>query len=114
MKTFILAMLLASSLVAYCDELTPEQNAKNKEINYHCGQLGGVFESAASYRDMGIQPEEALKYTSNYAIPLESRKKAINLVYFDPVFKDARGHALMTAIFNTCVFGPPKPFKPLK
>jgi hypothetical protein len=114
MKTIILAVLLACMSFAYGEEVTPEQQEKNKEITYHCGQLGGVFEMAAGMRDDGIRPEDTLKYVAGHVVSPQEKKDAINLVYFNPAFANARGKSLMMAVFNTCVFGPPKPFERLK
>ncbi len=74
-----------------------------------------MFQTIASFRDDGVRPEKTLEMIAAYKeVPLSSKKKAINLVYFDHAFEQARGQALNSAIFQTCVFGPPKPFEPLK
>jgi len=47
-------------------------------------------------------------------IPLKLQKRAINQVYFDHAFENAGGGPLIKDIQNICIYGMPKPFKPLK
>lgn len=116
MKTIILAVLLmGASVGAIADELTQTQSDLNAEKNHICSLYGSMFESAAAFRDQGARPEETLERLSYLKmIPLQKRKNAINLVYFDPAFKDARGHPLAFGVIKNCLYGPEKPIEPLK
>lgn len=84
-----------------------------------CMMEGQVFKTAASYRDQGMSPTQALAAVSGYeriqsgSVTPEFVKKAINLVYFDGGFAAAGGDALSQQMAEACMY-PNGRYQPLQ
>lgn len=103
-----------SKFILFAAALVLSINANAQGNPHICALYGSVYENAAHARDHGAPPKMALDILSAYKeIPLANRKKAINLVYFDPRFTYAGGHALEMQVYDLCMYGPSK-YKPLK
>jgi hypothetical protein len=82
------------------------------DANY-CSLLGTVYQNAAYMRDAGNPPEMALQMTAAYkVVDVATRKKAINLVYFDQRFVNAGGAALQMQVMQACMGQ--RQYQPLK
>lgn len=109
MKIFLLVILYSTMQFALGEEKS------SVERNSECMSLGQMFKLIAEWRDSGQSPEFTLARIAYFEeFSIDVRKKAINVVYFDPAFSNARGHPLLSEIFRTCLYGPREPFKPLK
>jgi hypothetical protein len=72
--------------------------------SHYCSLLGTVYQNAANMRDQGNSPDMALQMTAAYReVDEVTRKKAINLVYFDPRFTQAGGYALQSQVMQACM-----------
>ena len=92
MKKLILCALFAS-LSAHADE------------NSRCLSVGQAFQVIAQYRDTGMPPKMSLGVLANKSsIPVDTWKKWINLVYFDPRFVNAGGEPLFHQIYEACMY----------
>jgi hypothetical protein len=77
--------LLLMQLALVCCGWANAQAAPDKATVDRCQQEGGILVIAATGRDQGITPQEMLKMVADAsAVPLDRRKKLINLAYFDP------------------------------
>lgn len=94
------AMVVAVN-VAHAQAMSPlseylMNGGSNNVPNWiRCAEEGNVYVNAAHYRDSGWSPENAYPYTLPY-LPMDADapafvKHAINQVYFDPHFANARG-----------------------
>ena len=88
-----------------------------------CQQKGIVFMMAAEDRDAGRSPQEAYKIISGaylhegapyVGINKDGIKQAINLVYFDPGFTNARGPRFSDQVRDYCMRDGKPQFQPLK
>lgn len=69
----------------------------------------------ARFRDRGMSPEDALRFSGSFLGPhidADYIKFAINTVYFDPRFVNARGEALSNQMTTACLY-PKGRFHPL-
>lgn len=110
MKIKILAaFLIFASVSALADQTQQKQK--------RCMVRAVMFESAAIMRDNRQDPKTALSSLSHLGgadtVPIATRKKIINLVYFDPSFEVAGGLPLRQQMYELCFYGPTH-FKPLK
>jgi len=103
-----------------------ETMAKKREP---CLLKAYAYEIAAAGRDSGYTPKQALGLVVNAkdeqdwkmkigdfehdGVPLAWIKEAINQVYFDSRFINARGYRFYMQMLNLCAFGP-KRYEPLK
>lgn len=81
-----------------------------------CYMQGEIYASAALSRDRGMPPETAYGIVSGYqkgGIPPQFLKAAINSVYFDPAYANARGALFQRQMSDLCLYGPQR-YKPLK
>ena len=94
-----------------------------------CRSKAYVYEMAATGRDIGYSPKQALslvvgakdeqEWTTKIAglakdgVSLSWMKEAINRVYFDSNFADARGNNFYIQMWSLCI-NPQKQFEPLK
>lgn len=73
-----------------------------------CENEGAVFVSAAKSRDEGMSPEVALmsfrRYIDNGTLAEPQVKRAINRVYFDPGFVNARGPGFYNQMGTRCLW----------
>ncbi|MDB5777617.1 MAG: hypothetical protein JWP38_3750 [Herbaspirillum sp.] len=104
MKTIILVGLLAVF----------SGSASAQRDMHACALRSSMYESVATWRNSDVAPESALRFSVSYKeIPVEDRKRIINIVYFDPAFENAGGEALRNQMLDLCLNGP-KDWKPLK
>lgn len=89
-----------------------------KKLHY-CQLLENAFVTAASTRDDGMSPKQSYATLmggigSLPGKPISSQKikKIVNLIFFDPRFTYAGGHALGNQVFNSCMGI--RQYKPLK
>ena len=103
-----------------------ESMAKKEKI---CGIKANTYLFAADGRDNGFTPKQALGHMvqakdeqdwkmkiddfEHSGVPLAWMKEAINQVYFDPRFINARGNGFFMQMLNLCLFGS-KRYEPLK
>jgi TPR repeat protein len=103
-----------------------ESMAKKEKI---CGIKANTYLLAADGRDNGFTPKQALGHMvqakdeqdwkmkiddfEHSGVPLAWMKEAINQVYFDPRFINARGNGFFMQMLNLCLFGS-KRYEPLK
>jgi hypothetical protein len=81
---------------------------------HNCALIGNMFSAAAGWRDANMDPQTALDASSYMKeLPVEQRKKIINMVYFDPGLQYAGGNALMMQVVQLCL-NDWKTFQPLK
>ena len=107
----------------------PKPEAKSqKKVDkvLYCNVLALIYTKAIYAKSLNLPPEQALNMASgqlfdngawhpNEVTPIATIKGVINQVYFDPVFKYVIDSPdLAHQISQTCLFGPPKPFEPLK
>lgn len=89
-----------------------KKQQKNMDL---CLMEGSAYRQAASYRDDGMSPQNALSYMKaygQYGIQDDFLKRAINSVYFDGRFAGAGGKALSDQMADMCLY-PNGRFKPL-
>jgi hypothetical protein len=82
----------------------------------NCAAAGVVYQTAASMRDSGMSPQQALGALRPFeknGVPEENLKKMINTVYFDPAFTNAGGEELRAQMTAFCA-NPNGGWKPLK
>jgi hypothetical protein len=93
---------------------SPAVQEQQRETNL-CLREGAIYQSAASLRDGGVPPQQALHTLSSMeqqGISEAFVKHAINQVYFDPGFANAGGQALGHQVANLCMH-PHGTFTPL-
>lgn len=74
-----------------------------------------VYGNALFAKNRGLDPKQALAMAEFKEIEIERRKSIVNQVYFDPTFdRVADSKDLQFQVMQTCMYGPPKPFEPLK
>jgi hypothetical protein len=105
----LIAVALAMPITAHA-EITPEQQRLHE-----CGMKGLAFQMAATFRDSGFSPQYSADYLRRAKYDGADDafiKKAVNLVYFDDRFADARGAVLAQQITQACFR--PKQWKPVE
>lgn len=113
MKSIIAMLLCATS---FC--VLAQQNIDDKMTG--CIFKGTLFQQAASFRDYGVSPKEALRTMGQrvsggqFGLSMDFIKHSINLVYFDPDFAYAHGQALADQIRSACLRDWKPEFQPLK
>lgn len=95
-------------------DVLDKQHPKPVPREKKCTSEGGVFYQAAVYRDSNMSPQQSLHLMerANYpGIDESFLKQAINLVYFDPAYVNARGPWFMQQMYRECMH--PDGYKPL-
>lgn len=116
----IVIVLFATSAVSLADEQSRQHT---------CFLKANVYRMAAIGRDNGYSPKLALGLAVNAkdeqewktkteelakdGVSIAWMKEAVNQVYFDPHFVNARGQQFFTQMLELCV-SPKKQFEPLK
>jgi hypothetical protein len=92
-----------------------EQSAHDSERTRKCILDSNVYLNAATFRDSGRGPEEALNSLKigNPVSRMPFIKAVINQVYFDSEFANLHGEYLRQSMVNTCINGAPQ-WKPLE
>lgn len=113
MIRYLIAAALMLPIAAHADAPSDQQRL------HECGMKGLVFQMAATWRDTGWSPQKAYDYLARerahgqYAgVDDGFIKKAVNLVYFDDHFADARGPVLAQQITQSCFR--PNQWKPVE
>ena len=108
----VTCLLAAASHAETLNELEirmQQQGALTQELQAKCMREGMLFQNIAGYRDSNVEPQRAYDSFIGFARqsyipdPEAFLKKAINAVYFDEHFADARGQALADQITYMCL-----------
>lgn len=109
MLRYLIAIALAMPIAARAEVPADQQRLRE------CGMKGLVFQMAATFRDSGFSPQYSFDYLhrAKYdGVDDAFIKKAVNLVYFDEHFADARGPVLAQQIIQACFH--PNQWKPVQ
>jgi hypothetical protein len=108
-KAFFLAGMLGLVSVGAVAELTPKSGDSS-----FCGSFGAMHRAISDWKGSGFDPMKTLEAVRSFQIPEKLTKEVINNIYFNPAFANAGGMALEMQVTQSCMYGPPKPFEPLK
>jgi hypothetical protein len=95
----LIAAALAMPIAAHAEASADQQRL------HECGMKGLAFQMAATFRDSGFSPQYSADYLRRAKYDGTDDafiKKAVNLVYFDDHFTDARGPVLAQQITQAC------------
>jgi hypothetical protein len=107
MKTIIFAVVLLGAAFS--------THAQDAEKQKGCVLVSMVYGNALFAKNRGLDPKQALAMAEFKEIELDRRKSIVNQVYFDPVFaRVVDSSDLQSQVMQTCMYGPQKPFEPLK
>jgi len=116
------------------DTMLSQSKLRPRPSQTICIQLSGFYKMIAQFRDQRLTPQEALTFAAAYypadggcfsnepgycehrnelRLSMKSKKKIINLIYFDPRFRFVGGLDFQMQIIEICM-GTYKPMEPLK
>jgi hypothetical protein len=107
------AMLIQVSAFGTAEAAKPDDGVA-------CNIKGEIYQSAASSRDQGMPPETAYGIASGYlksgytSINKQFLKDAINQVYFDQRFANARGAIFRRQMTDFCLNNGKPKYQPLR
>ncbi|WP_321905120.1 hypothetical protein [Paraburkholderia tropica] len=111
MKKIVVSMLLAMSLGAHAQTVTPDQLRV-------CGEKAWLFSMAAQFRDSRLTPQAALSSIhqnrpANFDLDDAYVKRSINAVYFNRDFAGVDSETLYQAVASACAHPQPQ-YQPLQ
>ena len=119
------------------DTMLSQSKSRPRPSQKICIQLSGFYMAIVNYRAERLTPQKALMFSAGYypehpvcesnepgycesrknsdelRLSIKSKKKIINLIYFDPRFRFVDGDAFQMQIMIICL-GTYKPMEPLK
>jgi hypothetical protein len=119
------------------DTMLSKSKSRPRPSQKICIQLSGFYRTIVNFRTQRLTPQQALMFSAKYypehpvcesnepgyceskknsnelRLSIKSKKKIINLIYFDPRFRFVGGDAFQMQIMKICM-GTSKPMEPLK